>query len=108
MSDLPEGPNFYSALETSLSRERIAELFRSLGFAVRKCSWVDYEIRSDWAELVIEAEGPILMHGSIANAAVNVERVLARLRAAGIEHFGECYDENGELLQEFRWSNPPS
>ena len=105
MSELPEGSNFYSALETSLPRERVAELFRSLGFIVRKCSWVDYEIRSDWAELVIEAEGPILMHGPIANIAVNVEKVLARLREAGIEYFGECYDENRELLQEFRWSN---
>ena len=63
MAELPDGSNFFSALHTCLSREQVAGLYGALGWQVRKCSWVDYEITSDWAELVIEAESPILMHG---------------------------------------------
>ena len=107
MSAIPDTSNFHSSLHTTLPRSRVAELFRSLGFEVRKCGWVDFEIWSDWAELVIESEKPILMHGPVADVLANAEKLLARLREAEIEYFGECYDENGALLQEFRWSNAP-
>lgn len=108
MSAFPDTANFYSSLHTTLTREQVANLFRPLGFAVRKCSWVDYEIVSDWAELVIESEGPILMRGPVADVLANAQRILMRLHEVGIAYTAECYDENGELLQEFRWSNSPS
>jgi hypothetical protein len=67
MAGLPDRSNFFSSLHTSLSKKQVARLYGALGWHVRKCSWVDYEVVSDWAELVIEAESPMLMHGSVAD-----------------------------------------
>jgi hypothetical protein len=101
--DIPDKPNFYSSLYTALSRRDVAELYRSLGWQIRKCSWTDYEISCSFAELLIKAEGPILMHGSVACVLENVETILAPLRTAEVGYSSECYGENGELLQEFKW-----
>jgi hypothetical protein len=78
MADVPDCSNFYSSLHTSLSREQVAGLYGAIGWRVRKCSWVDYEVISDWADLVIEAERPILMHGPVADLPH---------RAEELEHF---------------------
>lgn len=101
---MPDGSNFFSTLDTTLTRERVAGLYGALGWRVRKCSWVDDEVLSDWAELVIEAEGPILMHGSVADLPARAEELVAPLRAAGVSFTAEC---NGpapgrELLLDLR------
>lgn len=103
MSGIPDESNFFSSLHTSLTRQEIAELYRPLGWETRKCSWVDYEIGCTWAELVIEAEAPILMHGAVADVLVNAERILAPLRAAGVAYTAECYGKDRALLQEVKW-----
>ncbi len=98
-----KGANFFSSLYTPLSRHEIAELYRSSKWTIRKRSLVDYEILCPFAELVIEAEEPILMHGSVVSVLDNVERILLPLRDSGVRYFGECYGENMELLREFKW-----
>jgi hypothetical protein len=103
MADIPDSSDFFASLHTSLSRRRVAGLFARLGWSVRKCSWTDYEIRSPFAELVIEAESPILMHGPVAVAEANADRILAPLRDAGVAYTAECYGTGGDLLREFRW-----
>jgi hypothetical protein len=103
MHDIPDRSNFFASLHTPLSRRRLVGLFARLGWSVRKCSRTDYEIRSPFAELVIEAESPILMHGPVAEVAANVERILAPLREAGVGHTAECHDADGHHLREFRW-----
>jgi hypothetical protein len=104
MAAIPDSSNFNSSLHTTLSRSQVAELYGALGWEVRKCSWVDYEVISDWAELVIEAESPILMHGPVADLLSRVEELVAPLRAAGIEFTAECYgpEREHELLLEIR------
>jgi hypothetical protein len=67
VAEVPDSSNFFSSLHTTLSRKQVAWLYGALGWRVRKCWWVDYEVISDWAELVIEAESPILMHGPVAD-----------------------------------------
>jgi len=91
MANVANTSNFFSSLHTSLSREQVAALYGALGWQVRKCSWVDYEIVSDWAKLVIEAESPILMHGPVADLPARVEELVAPLRASGISFTAECY-----------------
>lgn len=93
---IPDSSNFYSSLQTTWSRERIAALYGKLGWRVRKCSWDDYEVISDWAELVIEARNPILMHGPVADLPARVEELVAPLRAAGISFTAECYGPEPE------------
>jgi hypothetical protein len=100
VAEFPDTSNFYSSLHTTLSREQVAGLYGVLGWRVRKCSWTDFEVRGPWAELVIEAESPILMHGLVADVLANAEEVVAPLRAVGVSFTAECYGPDGELLRE--------
>jgi len=104
MAEMPEGANFNSTLDTTLSREQVASLYGALGWQVRNCSWADFEVISDWAELVIEATGPILMHGSVADVLNRAEELVSPLRAAGVAFTAECYgpDPDRALLRELR------
>ena len=102
MAELPSSSNFFSSLYTTLSREQVSGLYRALGWQVRKCSWVDYEVECHWAELIIEAESPILMHGSVADLGLRAEELVSPLRAAGISFTAECYgpEPDRELMLE--------
>lgn len=91
MSAIPNSSNFFSSLNTRLSRKQVAALYKSLGWQVRKCSWADYEVRSNWAELVIESESPILMHGPVADLPARAEDLVAPLRTADVSFTAECY-----------------
>lgn len=106
MANIPDSSNFFSSLHTALSREQVAELYGTLGWQVRKCSWDDYEVVTDWAELVVESEATILMHGPVAGLLARAEELVAPLRAAGVEFTAECYrpEPNRELLLELRSS----
>ena len=101
MTELPDTANFYSSLQTTLSREQVAGLYAALGWRVRKCSWTDYEVFGPWCELIIEADSPILMHGPVANVLGHAEELLAPLRAAGVNFTAECYTPGGDLLKQF-------
>lgn len=104
MENVPDSSNFFSSLHTSLSRKEVAGLYGALGWRIRKCTWVDYEVISSWAELVIESEGPILMHGPVADLPARAEELVAPLRAAGVSFTAECYgpEPNCELLLELK------
>jgi len=110
MSELPETANFYSSLQAPISKQRIAELYRPLAMEVRKCGWNEFEISCNWAELVLEADSPVLMHGIVADVAENAEKLLAPLKYAAIAYKAECYGEDGDLIREFSWSadRPPT
>jgi hypothetical protein len=104
MDALPDLPNFYSALDTTMSPVQVASLYGSLGWRVHRCSWTDYEVFGPWCELVLEAHSPILMHGAVADLLAHAEELVAPLRAAGVSFTAECYGPgpDGELLLELR------
>jgi hypothetical protein len=91
----------YSVLDTALSLEQIADLFGSLGWWIRKWSWTGHEMRCPWAELYLDGEGEILMHGPIADPLIHAEELFTPLRSAGVRFWGEFYGPKSELLQEF-------
>jgi hypothetical protein len=99
---IPLELTFAASLHTTRSRRRVANLFTPPTWQVRKCTWTDYEVTGPFAELVVEAESPILLHGPVADLE-SVDRVLALLRAAGVAYEAECHGEGGDLLREFRW-----
>jgi hypothetical protein len=41
--------NIHSVLDTSLTQQQVAELFRAHGWTVRKSSWTDHVILCSWA-----------------------------------------------------------
>jgi len=100
MPELPAQTNFCSAVQTDLQPEEIARLFASPVWRVRKCSWTDYEAISDFAELVIEASNPVLVHGLVADPTVNADRVVEPLVAAGLYGSFEVYDDGHALILE--------
>jgi hypothetical protein len=104
MAEIPDGSNFFSMLHTTLSLAEVARLYGAKGWRVHKCSWGEYMVTSDWGEMVIEAESPILMHGPVADLPARAEELVAPLRAAGIEFTAECYgpDPERELLLELK------
>src|SRR5258708_25702106 len=97
MGDLPDQTNFFSSLHTQLSRRRIAKLFRRRGWVVRKCGWAEDEMQCPFAELVVEAGPPTLMHGAVADVTANVQRGLAPLRGAGVCYSAECCHDGAVL-----------
>ena len=103
---IPESSNFFASLRTTRARRRVAGIFTPPTWTVRRCSWTDYEVSSPFADLVIEAESPILLHGPVAEVEANADRILATLRAAGIGYSAECYEADGELLREWVWEVP--
>jgi hypothetical protein len=105
MSDLPANENFCSPLDTRMSRRRVAQLYRARGWGVRKCAWYDYEITCPWAELTIEAQSPIFIHGSVADVLERADELLAPLQAASVDYVAECYDADGTMLRE--WKSKP-
>lgn len=96
MAESPDTSNFFSSLHTALSREQVAGLYGALGWQIRKCSFEDYEVISDWAELVIESERPIIMHGPVAGLQSRAEELVVPLRAAGVSFTAECYGPEPE------------
>lgn len=103
MADVPDTSNFYSSLQTTLSRREVAGLYGAAGWEVREPDdWDHLEVHCPWAELVIESAAPMLMHGPIADVATNAARILAVLELAGIAYTAECYSPDDELLREWR------
>jgi hypothetical protein len=105
MANVPGELHFFSCLHTTLSRAQVADLYRAIGWLVRKCGRTEYEVIASWCDLVIESESPILMHGTATRALANAEELLAPLRAAGISFTADFYSADGGLLQQFRGSN---
>jgi hypothetical protein len=106
MANVPDSSNFYSSLQTALSAEQIAGLFRAQGWQVRETDTDRFELACPWAKLVVESESPVLLHGPVADVQANAERVLAVLRKAGVAFTAESFDAGGELLRE--WKSDPA
>ena len=92
-----------ASIHTDRSKRHVVALFRPPTWQVRKSSWKDYEVRSPCADLVIQADSPILLHGNVANLSAG-EQILGLLQAAGIAHEGEFYEVGESPLKVFRWS----
>ena len=99
MAELPDRTNFYSILRTDLTPKQVARLYEAQGWRARKCSWTDFELYGPNAELVIESDSPLLMHGAVADVERNLESIVAPLRQADVPFTAECYDADKVLLQ---------
>ena len=91
--------HIYMSLWTDLTRAEIAAVFSASGWSTRKCSWTDYEVEwEDRAELVIESEKPVLVHGPLANASEMVPAIRKILDGVHIPYSFEAYDERDEIV----------
>lgn len=97
--DVPLPHDIYMTLDTESSCSKINSLFMKAGWSSRKCSWTDYAITSDFAELVIESSVPLLINGGLDRAPESVDKILSILDAAGVSYSFEVYDEDCGLLR---------
>ena len=102
--EIPDGSNFYASLTTTLSKVRVADLYGRRGWSVRECAWDEFEVCCSWADLVIDGESPILLHGPVARVEENAARILGVLREFGVAYSAECYGEDCQLLRKYEWS----
>lgn len=96
---IPEFDNVYCSLSTRRSKDWIASRFRKAGWSIRHCTWTDYEVTSDYAELVIEGDRTILMSGAVADFDTHIPSVVAILDENHIGYTIELYDAAGNLLK---------
>jgi hypothetical protein len=102
MPDVPNELDLFIAIFGGLDRRGVARVCERLGWEVRRSGWAEYEMRSPVAELEVQAESPVLLHGSVLGNLDIVESVLAPLREAGAVFEGECYDANGKQLRDYK------
>ncbi len=81
--------NLHAAVDAA-DPKAIAQLFLRSGWRMRKSGWVEYEITSDDAELIVEAARPVLIHGPSTRA--GYDAMLAILRPTQLRYQMELYD----------------
>jgi hypothetical protein len=99
-SDLPANSNMHGVISSATSKDDLAKLFSFAGWEVRRCSWKDYELTSAFAELILEGEDEVLLHGSVSDVLENVSSIASVLRAGGHAFSLECYASDGSLVGE--------
>ena len=63
------------------------------------CSWTEFEVTTDYAELVIASESPMLISGGIDRDPESIDKIIAILDDAGIAYEFDAYDEHDVLLR---------
>ena len=96
--NIPDGNNMYGKIKGTVSKEQIATKFHELGWSVRKSSWTDFEIESQWAELNIEGDKEILFNGIMDET--KFEELEGLLIKLGFEFSLELYNQEQELLKK--------
>jgi hypothetical protein len=94
---VPASSNFFASVTSSISVETVASLYRSAGWAVRKCGLTEFEASSAIGELVIEGN-PVLVHGAVADPVANADAATQPLRDGAVGFVFECYGPDTSLL----------
>lgn len=98
---LPEAPNLYATLGRADGTtpahgvDAIAQCYAEAGWFTRRCGWTAWELRQPWAELVLEAATPALLHGRVCPQFAR--EATAPLARAAIAYQAELYDDEGDL-----------
>ena len=93
--NIPGENNMYGVILGTNSKIEIATKFHEIGWSVRKSSWTDFEIESEWAELHIEGENEILFNGMLDES--KFEELQNLLEKFGLKYSLELYDGEQEL-----------
>lgn len=97
--DLPDESNYFASVYTN-DRDSVTTAFKGDGhWTIRKVGFGEFEARSRSGELIIEAQGPVLIHGPLhPNAVTGVNAILSSI---GLPWNSEFYDSEGKLVQNF-------
>jgi hypothetical protein len=101
---IPNQNNLYGTIFDIESKKILADMFEANGWSIRKSTWTDFEIRTDWGEIVIENEdqNPFI-NGAIDPTMFDNFRLL--LDFLKIKYSIEFYDDQGTLIKEGKNEN---
>jgi hypothetical protein len=109
MDAIPDASNFFAALHRPASKAGVGSLFRSAGWKrIQPDDWPHLEVRCPFAELVIESDSPVLLHGPVDPGDGNPDKIVAILKRAGLPFTAELYAEDHSLIREWRSPDPPA
>jgi hypothetical protein len=93
---IPTGTNVYGIIDSSLSKEEITKKFSAHGWRISKASWFDWEITNDFAELILEGNEQLLIHGPVSPDYFNT--LAEKMKEIELSFSLELYDENQNLV----------
>ena len=80
------------------AKPSIAARFHAAGWSVRKCAWADLELTCAWAELVLDGDAELLLHGPVADVEQRAVEIVALLVTAKVAVQAEWYDAQGRQV----------
>ena len=93
---IPNGTNVHGIIYSSLSKEEITKKFSTNGWMIWKASWYDWEITNDFADLILEGDKELLIHGPVSPDYFNT--LAEKMKEIGLSFSLELYDENQNLI----------
>lgn len=81
------------------SLPRIVGAFRRDGWKVSNASWTEYEIETDYAELMLLPAEVTLIDGGVKDAGESVDHVLHVLSSAGFDYEYEVFENRDNLVR---------
>src|SRR5688572_2938793 len=101
---IPDQNNLYGTISGIESKKALADMFGANGWAIRKSSWTDFEVRTDWAEITIESEdNNPLINGVIDPIMFDTLRQF--LDSLSIGYSLELYNDQKTLIKEKKSGN---
>ena len=97
-TDFPNYINFYSVFDLP-SKNALKQLLEENGWACRKESWKDFELKNEWSELSLIGEevNPILT-GTIKQSEINYKNLIAFFYGINAKFSAELYNEKKDLI----------
>ena len=93
--------SIYATLDGAPDKTLLAQQFAAHGWHIRKAGWDAFEMRHACAELILEAQSPVLLHGNlccIGDSEEILADMLRILQSAGQAYTVEIYDDNAQTL----------
>jgi hypothetical protein len=87
------GNNVWGSLTAAASAQRVAEVFHSAGWSVRRSSWTEFEVENAFAELELLPLDPVAFSGFVDPDRIAV--LLAALEETGMPFTVEFEDDDG-------------
>jgi hypothetical protein len=101
---IPNQSNLCGTIFSVESKKALADIFGANGWHIRKSTWTDYEVRTDWSEIIIEdEEHSPLIHGAIDPTMFDNFRQF--LDSCRVKYSLELYDDKGTLVKEEKTRN---
>jgi hypothetical protein len=97
---MPESTNFYASFR-NITKTKVIKAFLENGWAIRKATWTDFEMRNKWSELTLEAdENEPLLSGLVAFHTENLLILNKVLDSLGGYYIYEFYNQEKQLVLE--------